>query len=83
MDQIVQVIGALLILVAFVAAQFGVLGTNSRTYLLLNLIGSVVLTWLAWSERQYGFLLLEAVWAMVSAWGLVRVLRGDEPAAAH
>lgn len=83
MDQTVQVIGALLILVAFVAAQFGVLRTTSRTYLLLNLIGSVVLTWLAWYERQYGFLLLEAVWALVSAWGLVRVLRGDEPAAAH
>jgi hypothetical protein len=83
MDQIVQVVGALLILAAFTAAQFGWLGTSSRLYLVLNLVGSVVLTWLAWHERQWGFLLLEAVWAVVSAWGLFQVLRGNEPAAAH
>jgi hypothetical protein len=83
MDQIVQVVGALLILAAFAAAQFGWLGTSSRRYLVLNLVGSVVLTALAWHERQWGFLLLEAVWAVVSAWGLFQVLRGNEPAAAH
>ena len=83
MDQIVQVVGALLILAAFMAAQFGWLGTSSRLYLVLNLVGSVVLTGLAWHERQWGFLLLEAVWAVVSAWGLFQVLRGNEPAAAH
>lgn len=83
MDQIVQVIGALLILAAFVAAQFGWLDTGSRAYLVLNLVGSAVLTWLAWHERQYGFLLLEAVWAIVSAWGLIQVLRGTGPSAAH
>jgi hypothetical protein len=83
MDQIVQVIGALLILAAFVGAQFGWTTTRSPWYLALNLVGSVVLTWLAWHERQYGFLLLEAVWAAVSAWGLTQVMRGDEPMAAH
>ena len=50
---------------------------------MLNLVGSVVLAGLAWHERQWGFLLLEAVWAVVSAWGLFQVLRGNEPAAAH
>ncbi len=83
MDQIVQVVGAVLILAAFMAAQFGWMGTQSRLYLVLNLVGSVVLTWLAWHEKQYGFLLLESVWAIVSAWGLIQLLRGNEPAAAH
>ena len=83
MDQIVQVVGALLILAAFMAAQFGWTSTQSLWYLVLNLVGSVVLTWLAWHERQYGFLLLEAVWALVSAWGLIQVRRGRPPAAAH
>lgn len=82
MDQLVQVAGALLILAAFAAAQFGWLGTSSRLYLVLNLIGSVVLSVLAWYEEQWGFLLLESVWAIVSAWGLVRVRGGNEPAAA-
>jgi hypothetical protein len=83
-DQVVQVIGALLILAGFAAAQFGWLGQTSRPYLVLNLVGSAILTWLAWHERQWGFLLLEFVWAVISAWGLYQSLRGRAPtAAAH
>jgi hypothetical protein len=73
MDQLVQVIGALLILSAFTAAQLGAMDPHARSYLLLNLVGSVVLTVLAWHERQWGFLLLEFVWAAVSLWGLIRL----------
>jgi hypothetical protein len=83
MDQVVQVVGALLILAAFAAAQFGWLDTKSRVYLVLNLVGSIVLTVLAWYDEQWGFLLLEFVWAIVSAWGLFQALRGQEPAGAH
>ncbi|MEA2330363.1 MAG: hypothetical protein QOH58_501 [Thermoleophilaceae bacterium] len=83
MDQIVQVAGALLVLIAFAAAQFDWMSPHSRAYLALNLVGSAVLAWLAWHEEQWGFLLLEGVWAVVSAWGLAQVLRGQEPRAAH
>jgi hypothetical protein len=72
MAQIVQVVGALLILAAFAAAQFGRLDVESKPYLWLNLVGSVILTALALHEEQWGFLLLESVWAVVSAYGLVR-----------
>jgi hypothetical protein len=72
MDQLVQILGSLLVLTAFAAAQRGMLATDSRTYLALNLVGSVVLAVLAAHERQWGFLLLETVWALMSAWGLVR-----------
>lgn len=83
MEQAIQVVGALLILVAFAAAQFGRMNTSSIAYLWLNLIGSAILAVLAAIERQYGFLLLEGVWALVSLWALVAVLRGRAPAAAH
>ena len=76
MDQVVQVIGALLILAGYAAAQFGMLRVDSRPYLVLNLVGSALLAYLAAVEDQWGFLLLETVWALVSAWSLTRVLRG-------
>lgn len=75
MEQLVQVIGALLILTAFAAAQFGRLDQRSVSYLVLNLIGSVALAVLAAVEKQLGFLLLEGIWAIVSAWSLFEELR--------
>jgi hypothetical protein len=72
MSQVVQILGALAILGAFVAAQLGVFDVRSRTYLWLNLLGALVLSIVAWHERQWGFLLLEGVWTIVSAWGLIR-----------
>lgn len=70
-EQLVQIVGALLILAGFVAGQIGLLRVDSRPYLWLNLTGSLILTVDAWRGRQWGFVLLEAVWAVVSAWGLV------------
>ena len=81
-DQAIQILGALLILVAFAGAQAGRLVPQSRTYLLLNLAGSVLLAVLAAIEDQYGFLLLEVAWALVSLWGLTQVMRRQEPSAA-
>jgi hypothetical protein len=49
----------------------------------LNLVGSAILAVLAWYEEQLGFLLLEGIWALVSAWSLTQVLRGQSPAAPH
>lgn len=82
MDQVVQVLGSLFILSAFAAQQRGLLGPASRLYLALNLVGSAILAVLALLDRQWGFLLLEAVWAIVSATSLVQVLRGRPLAAA-
>ncbi|MBS1886370.1 MAG: hypothetical protein JSU06_04195 [Actinobacteria bacterium] len=77
MAQVIQVIGALFVLGAFTASQVGALPTDSRLYLTLNLIGSATMAVLAVVEGQIGFLLLEGVWAVVSAWSLF-VLLGEE-----
>jgi hypothetical protein len=82
MAQIVQVAGALLILAAFAALQLGYTRAQSRPYLVLNLVGSSVLAALALHEEQWGFLLLEVVWALVSLWSLVRVVQGHAQAQA-
>lgn len=83
MDQILQLVGALFILVPFAAAQFGRMRVTSAVYLLLNLAGSAILTGVALESEDWGFFLLESVWALVSAFGLYQVLRGRPPAAAH
>jgi uncharacterized membrane protein YccC len=82
-DQLVQIVGALLILVAYAAAQFGAMDQHSRAYLVLNLVGSAVLAVLAFYEDLWGFLLLETVWAGVSLWGLVQLARGRPLSAGH
>jgi hypothetical protein len=74
MDQVVQIVGALLILTAFTAVQLERMRPDSRLYLTLNLIGSAILAVLAVIAQQWGFVLLETVWAIVSAWGLIAAL---------
>lgn len=83
-DQVVQVVGSLLVLAGFAAGQRGWLSPHSPTYLSLNFAGSATLAVEAAIGEQWGFLLLEAVWAAVSLAGLVRdgsVRRGGEGAA--
>jgi len=70
--QLVQIAGSLLILVPFGLAQLGRLEASSRTSLLLNLAGSSALAGNAAAGSQWGFLLLEGAWAIVSAISLVR-----------
>lgn len=79
MEQLIQLAGAIMILTAFIAAQRGTLSPHAISYLVLNLVGSAVLAVLALLDSDWGFLLLEAVWAVVSAWGLWMRLRGREP----
>jgi hypothetical protein len=72
--QAVQIAGALAILVAFACAQLDWLDQKSVAYLLLNLIVSSVLGIQAVLHKEWGFVLLESVWALISAAGLL--LRG-------
>jgi hypothetical protein len=79
MGVIVQILGSLFVLAGFALAQWGVLDLKSRRYLALNTVGSTVLALDAVVEQQWGFLLLEGVWAVVSAVGLIGVLRSGKP----
>ena len=72
---IVQVVGALLVLVPFAAQQFGKLNADASAYLWSNAVGSAVLAVLAAINGQWGFLLLEAVWATVAARSIMRAVR--------
>ncbi len=75
MDQVIELAGAALILTAFVLAQFERLHPSSAAYITLNLLGGLILAVVAALDVDLGFLLLESVWAAVSAAGLVRLVR--------
>lgn len=68
-----------MILAAYALAQFGKLNQRSYWYIGLNLVGATALAILAWHEEQWGFLLLEGVWALVSAVALVTRVRRPQP----
>lgn len=83
MSQILQIAGAVLILSAFIGAQVRAFDPRSYPYLLLNLVGSALLAVLAGRDQQWGFLLLETVWAVVSLGGFIARLRGRPAAVPH
>ncbi len=75
MIQGISVLGALLCLLPFAGSQLQKLATESVAYQAMNLAGSSLLATVAVIESQYGFILLEGTWAIVSLVGFVRVIR--------
>ena len=64
--QVVSLAGAAMILVAYVAIARGWLKPTHKSYSLLNLIGALLLLYVAIVDQRMGFILLESMWALVS-----------------
>ena len=60
------------ILGAFVLLQAGALSSRSAVYLAMNFGGSVTLAATALLEAQWGFLILNTAWALVTAVSIAR-----------
>lgn len=83
MNDLLQIIGALLLVGAFAAAQIGWLRPRDLRYLLANLVGAALLLGIATAGGQPGFMITNGFWVLISLWGLVQVVRGarnDAPA---
>lgn len=77
MNDVIQITGALGVLVPFVLLQARRLDAASLPYLVPNLLGSGLLAVIAAIDRNWGFLLLEAVWGAVAAKGIFTNLFGS------
>lgn len=71
-----QFVGALGILIPFTLVQFRRTTAHSLLYLGLNVAGAAVLTWLAVVESQWGFVILQGVWALAALAGMLRRASG-------
>ena len=78
LDQLIAALGAFLVLAGYFALQRGWLAREDRMYNALNFFGAALLTWVAVQDRRWGFIVLEAAWALLSVPGMIR-----RPAAAH
>ena len=76
MIQVISILGSLTILAAYGASQFRLMSPSGLLYSVLNLVGSAILAVIALIEHQWGFLLLEGVWALISLWTTVRIVAG-------
>lgn len=71
----VEFAGAVGLLLPFALFQLGRLSPHSAAYLWLNLAGSALLTWAAWAHEQWGFLILQGVWTLVTLGSLAMLAR--------
>jgi len=76
LNQLISLVGALLVLSAYAALQAGRTSAEGRWYNAANLVGSAMLTWVAIVDRRSGFILLEGAWALLSVPALLRRRRG-------
>jgi hypothetical protein len=69
--EIIQIAGALLNMGAFALLHFEIAPSSALRYLLPNWVGSVLLVSSAYADRQWGFLLLECSWAVLTGHAIV------------
>ncbi|MBO8159588.1 hypothetical protein [Thermosyntropha sp.] len=72
MIQIISVFGAVLVLAAFALLQLGKISNESHLYNFMNFFGAGILALIAAIEAQWGFLLLEGTWTLVSIYALIK-----------
>jgi hypothetical protein len=70
--QIVSVVGATLVLLAYALSQSGRLKPTDLVYGVMNFVGASLLTWVAVVDWRVGFILLESIWAVLSLVPLIR-----------
>jgi len=76
--QLIQIVGALLNMGAFALLHFEIAPSSALRYLIPNWLGSVLLVMSAYVDRQWGFLMLEAAWVVVTGYAIAARVSGRQ-----
>ncbi len=72
---IIGTIGVAILLIGFGLNISNRLSETSKTYLILNIVGSLMAAWYAYEGKVYPFIVLEIVWALVAFIRLINIGR--------
>jgi hypothetical protein len=75
--QLISLVGAAMVLLAYMGYQRGWMSREQRSYNLLNFVGSSLLAWVAIVDQRWGFIALEVIWALLSLPPLLRWRAGE------
>jgi hypothetical protein len=70
--QSASLLGAMLILVAYVGHQMSWMNPRRAAYNILNAVSSAILGYIAFHPFQVGFVVLEVTWTVISLYALFR-----------
>ncbi|MGD8359803.1 MAG: hypothetical protein PVJ04_00120 [Gemmatimonadota bacterium] len=70
--QLISLAGAFLILLAYLGNSRNWFGPKDRAYNAMNLMGGLLLFWIAFVDRRAGFMVLELTWALLAVPPLFR-----------
>jgi hypothetical protein len=70
-NQILSLIGAAMVLGAYLAFQVGWLERRHRSFHALNFAGSALLTFVAIPDGRLGLIIVEGAWALLSLPGTI------------
>lgn len=71
-------VGAIVVLIAYVRVTFRHISVHSRTYYICNLVGVVMIAAsMLIGEMNWGSFLLQIFWGLVSVRGLLDLMKGE------
>jgi fluoride ion exporter CrcB/FEX len=76
--QVMSLVGALMVLLAYGLNQGGIWRELHAGYLTLNIVGSLLLGVVAIVDQRAGFILLEFAWAGLGLVGVARAIRSRQ-----
>jgi hypothetical protein len=79
-SELTGTIGVALILLAYFCNVFRLIATNGKIFFLLNLVGAGLACYASVLINYFPFVILEAIWALVSVAGLYKVIYPKQPA---